>query len=817
MQQKRNPGQGGAGGAARDRHQTISAAPIPQNPANVKQNDCLYHSLKTLNDMSLAESAKHYCKKGFAVFPCLPKTKKPATKHGFLDASNDLEQVERWWRQNPQYNIAIPMGHGVATLDVDLPHGPASLADLQEENGSLPHTLAQQTGGGGSQYIFTVPGPVKNSTSALGRDLDVRGDGGYIVVPPSVHPATGNRYAWTRSVPPAQAPEWLGKAIHKDAPRQTVTPIEPTGHATPYAQSALEREVGRVATASKGSRNASLNAAAFSLGQLVAGKEIAEMEALEALQKAGAACGLSEGETVRTIKSGLESGKQEPRTAPQAQPRTEPPTGEPIKFWDRETREEPFPVEALPALIRDAATEYQSFGQQPLSMCACSALATVNVVTQGLVDVARDSLLVGPSSLFFLILADSGERKSALDSVFSREVRAWERRQRAADEELRQKIQSDVEAWKAERSGILDAIRQAKKSGKDDVVLTLKRKLADHKKTEPQIPKSRDMFFEDSNPAALADQLANQDSKRASLSSAEALAVTGGNGMSKDNLQSFLALLNKLWGAEPVNMTRKVSRSSRVEDVRFSANLMMQGPVFSDLLNERGGLARGCGMLARFLICNPTSTMGTRLYQDPPSQMKSVEAFQRRIKELLALPLRFDEDGRLAPEPLAMEPQAKAIWTAYHDAVERRLSPLASLFDVRDFAAKSAENAARLAATFQAFEDGPTASISAENMARGCEIAAWFLGEAQRVFGMIDAPQEERDAVSLLQYFAPRMAKGLTRITGADLLRLGPRPRTKKRRRPALEVLRSYGWISEEPGNVIVLNPAIQGVANELP
>ena len=85
-----------------------------------------------------------------------------------------------------------------------------------------------------------------------------------------------------------------------------------------------------------------------------------------------------------------------------------------------------YPIDALPKIIKNAVTSYQSYGQQPLSMIACSALASVSLVCQALANVARDKLLISPTSLYFLVVADSGERKSASDSVFRQAINEWE-------------------------------------------------------------------------------------------------------------------------------------------------------------------------------------------------------------------------------------------------------------------------------------------------------------------------------------------------------------------------------------------------------
>jgi hypothetical protein len=86
----------------------------------------------------------------------------------------------------------------------------------------------------------------------------------------------------------------------------------------------------------------------------------------------------------------------------------------------------PYPIDALPNIVRNAVVTYQQYGQQPLPLIACSALANISLSCQTLANVARDRLLVSPVSLYFIVVANSGERKTAADHIFSQAIRKWE-------------------------------------------------------------------------------------------------------------------------------------------------------------------------------------------------------------------------------------------------------------------------------------------------------------------------------------------------------------------------------------------------------
>ena len=140
----------------------------------------------------------------------------------------------------------------------------------------------------------------------------------------------------------------------------------------------------------------------------------------------------------------------------------------PISFVSSYDAEIPYPVNALPKSLQKAVTAYQAYGQQPLSLVASGALANISLACQSLANVARDKYLVSPLSLYFLMVAGSGERKSAADSVFSKAIRKWESKIRA---EREPKVQSALllhKAWQMERDGLLAQIKRSMTTGVDN-------------------------------------------------------------------------------------------------------------------------------------------------------------------------------------------------------------------------------------------------------------------------------------------------------------------------------------------------------------
>lgn len=171
----------------------------------------------------LGQAALDYAVRyGWAVFPLQPKSKKPLTLHGFKDASTNPDQIREWWMATPNANIGIATGAVSGIVVVDFDDAEAWSTFVAEYGAqATPCSLT----GHGRHLLFEHPGEtVRNSVRKLSPNTDIRGDGGYIVAPPSIHPETGQPYAWdlangldpllvgSLSLPPRLREALVGKA-----------------------------------------------------------------------------------------------------------------------------------------------------------------------------------------------------------------------------------------------------------------------------------------------------------------------------------------------------------------------------------------------------------------------------------------------------------------------------------------------------------------------------------------------------------------------------------------------------------------------------
>lgn len=170
----------------------------------------------------LARAAVWYARHGWHIFPLRPKTKAPYKDIGVYEATDDVAQIERWWRRWPQSNIALHPGpSGLVVLDADLykdTYAGDSLLSMADEN-----TLTSLTGGGGTHLLYALPDDrhYGNHKNTLPAGIDVRCFGGYVVLPPSVH-ESGNLYQWELGYRPdeiqaAPLPEFLVELLDSAA------------------------------------------------------------------------------------------------------------------------------------------------------------------------------------------------------------------------------------------------------------------------------------------------------------------------------------------------------------------------------------------------------------------------------------------------------------------------------------------------------------------------------------------------------------------------------------------------------------------------
>ncbi len=284
-----------------------------------------------------ANAAIDYAQRGWLVFSvhsiqdgsctcgksdCHSPGKHPRTANGLKNATTDANIIVEWWREWPDANVGVVTGaeSGIVVIDIDTRHdGDKSLDALEAEHGTLPATVTACTAGGGFHFVFKHPGDTIRNRSNVRPGIDVRGDGGYIVAPPSNH-ASGDVYRWDEARAPdetelAEILDWLLDLITSEpdhrAERNGATPSSPVlllQRAQQYASSAD--------AAGEGSRNDAAYRLGGHIGAFtdVAGSRLTEGEVFDVLRSWNQRNSppLDEAELRQCVSSSLTNGTPRP-------------------------------------------------------------------------------------------------------------------------------------------------------------------------------------------------------------------------------------------------------------------------------------------------------------------------------------------------------------------------------------------------------------------------------------------------------------------------------------------------------------------------
>ena len=217
----------------------------------------------------------------------------------------------------------------------------------------------------------------------------------------------------------------------------------------------------------------------------------------------------------------------------------------------------------------------------------------------------------------------------------------------------------------------------------------------------------------------------------------------GGHAMSGDKITKTLSLQNVVWDGGRHQVGRRTSECFEVRGARLTVGLQVQEAVLREFCKQFGSLARGIGFFARFLFAWPQSMQGERFIRDiPPENPPAAQAFNKRLSELINLPVSMDDDGALTPIILDMTKDARDAWVKVHNDIEGELKPLGDLKEIRDVASKAADNVARIAALFHIYQHGVTGRIDDKTILDAAEIVIWHLNEARRFLGEFSMPPE---------------------------------------------------------------------------
>ena len=455
----------------------------------------------------------------------------------------------------------------------------------------------------------------------------------------------------------------------------------------------------------------------------------------------------------------------------------------------------PYPVAALGPL-RGAVEAVQGMTLAPIAIPAQSALAVASLAVQGFANVET---LGGdrPVSLYVLTIAQSGERKSSCDAPLMAALREYER-ERASDQRDDVIAAQNAQAlWKGDRDRILQQAKSGKGEKRTEAQVDL-----DALGAEPAAPPSVERTVTEPTFEGLTRKFA-EGQPSLGIFSDEGGQFLGGHAMNSENRQKTLAALNDLWQGNPIRRTRAGDGSLTLFGRRLAAHLMVQPSVARAFMADP--MAADTGFLPRFLICEPPSTIGTRMHANATRNDAALADFSGKLGHILGTSMPMDPETReLTPRTLPLALDARTLLVGFSDAIEKQQGKGGDLAHVTGTASKAAEQAARIAGVLTLWRDLRAPEVSAHDMADAITLTQYYLGEAVRLADAATVSAEIERAEALRKWLLETWPH--PEITTRDVLRLAPTRglRESPKARAALALLENLGWLLPLPPGTVV-------------
>lgn len=462
------------------------------------------------------------------------------------------------------------------------------------------------------------------------------------------------------------------------------------------------------------------------------------------------------------------------------------PNDGPIPLFPPMPAAERFPIEALGPVLSRAAAAISRKVQVPEAIAAQSVLAAAALAAQAHADVVLPYGQTRPLSLFFVTVAASGDRKSTADNEALWPIRKREKTLKEEHEEAQREWSIAIAAYNAE-----------KKKVENDRKMNFDARKAALTALGPEPEKPLHPFLTAPEPTIEGLVKAWTTAPAAlGIFTAEGGQFIGGHGMSQDNRLKTAAAYSEIWDGHPIKRIRSLDGVSILYGRRLSMHLMVQHEAAAQFLSD--GLLRDQGLLSRVLVAAPESIAGTRFYRDTaPEDDAAIRAYGARVLSILEArwPLAEGRRNELEPRALPITEEAAAAWRAFYDHIEGQCGPGSELRPIQDFAAKSAEHAARIAGVLTIVDNIHATEIGIEAMHSALTLTDWYVNEAVRLQRAARTDAKLMVAQQLLDWMRER---GEEVFSFREIVQFGPSAtRTKSAAEDALTTLTAHGWVVE--------------------
>jgi hypothetical protein len=451
---------------------------------------------------------------------------------------------------------------------------------------------------------------------------------------------------------------------------------------------------------------------------------------------------------------------------------------------------DPFPIEALGDVLADAARAIHDRIQAPIAICGQSVLAAATLAVQGFANVELPMQHSKPLSSFFVSVAATGERKSAVDQEALWPVRKREAALRESYDAERLSYENDNEAWKKARDAAI------KSKGVKGNRVQMKTAL-DALGPAPLRPLEPMLTFEEPTFEGLC-KLLTVGWPSVGIFAPEGGQFIGGHGMSDDAKLRTAAGLSAVWDGAPIKRVRAQDGFTVLPGRRVAVHLMAQPDVAAIWLNDR--LLAEQGLLSRVLVTAPGLASGTRMWKEPSADSDAaIKHYGARLLDIFERPLPLQPGTRneLAPRTLPLSSSARRLWTAFYDHVEIRAGADGELEPIRGLANKLPEHAARIAGVLTLVRNIEAGTIECA-MEAGIALAQHYAAEALRLFGASRINPGLKEAQQLLCWLQVIWRE--PRVSLPNIYQRGPNSiRDKARAQRAASILEDHGWLVADP------------------
>lgn len=440
-----------------------------------------------------------------------------------------------------------------------------------------------------------------------------------------------------------------------------------------------------------------------------------------------------------------------------------------------------YPLDALGALLGDAAKRIHAVVKAPAGLCGQSVLAAASLAVQSHANVNLSGS-VEPLSLWHVSIGASGERKSAADKWALFAHYEYERAEAEAWRLAMVSHEIEMSAWKA-------AERIASTSNKKQGAEAIRKALHDLG-APPEAPLLPWLMLSEPTMEGLhkAYQLGRPG---IGLFNDDAGDFLGGHAMSKDNRTKSAAGFSKLWDDGRFDRVRAGDGAAKYYGRRLALHLMVQPIIAESVLSD--DVLTGQGFLARCLLAWPASTIGSREYVDVDlSDDPDLARYWQRMGDLLATapPLRQGTRNELQPRALVLSADAMAYWIEVKNTIEKAMA--GDYAGIHAWASKGGSQVARIAGVLTLVENPDAGVIQREAVERATGLVLYHLDEAARVVGTASVPATIKHA-ELLRAWCWETGRSL--LYSSDALRNGPPAiRTAETFTKAAEQLELTGW-----------------------